>query len=362
MRGKGIIAAAAAALGSTALALLQPGLTGGVAPAWVGVAGAVGAVVATAAVFRLPAAREWSSLGTAAIARQVAGGAAGLAAAPLLVMANRYTDAPSASEALFLTTAGWAFVAAAGGALLERRAGRPVSLMAAVSALVGCAALVASWEFPSSFSPFVRFPREEAAFLVAGACWALYSVLMAREPAAAKRPAAWVAALTGLVVSVAALAFSGELARSEVPRLAAYAAASAVFVAGWLVLLRDVGLMRSAAALFAPPVLVTALSWAAAGTIAGGQPMLLGRTAAAAALAAVSAGVLAWPGPAAEVVQPVRRAVALGAAVLAGALAVAGLAADAVGASVSVPYAHLAPPTAEDGEFPGAGWTCKIVG
>ena len=51
-------------------------------------------------------------------------------------------------------------------------------MISAAIGLFGAAAVLANWERPSSFSPFVRYPTEDVAMLVAGAAWAAFSVLV----------------------------------------------------------------------------------------------------------------------------------------------------------------------------------------
>lgn len=336
MRFNGLIAVSAVVLGATVMALVQTTLVGSASAGAIAAATVLGALGGIAVVFGLPGRAEFAALGKGARVCAAVCGAAGLAAAPMLVMANRHTDAPSASEVLFFTTAAWGLIAVVASVIAGRPKDYAFQLAAAATALVATAALVASWEYPSSFSPFVKFPREELAMLLGGAGWAAFSLALVRSPEASRRAVAWVGVTAALAVSVvAALSGPGEpvsaLGAVAFP-LALYAAAAGVLVAGWCSVVTRWDVTRAGALLFLPPLVITAAS-AMAGSAAGGQPMLLGRVLAASVLAAVAVAALSVPAPPAST-WPWRRS-ALAAAAVALALAAAGLASETVKAAVA---------------------------
>lgn len=336
MRSTGLIAACAAVLAMTLMAVVQTTLVGRVSAGVIATVTALGGMAGIAATAGLPRRGEIAALGRNGTIAAALSGAAGLAVAPILVMANRHTDAPSAGEVIFFTTAAWALVTVLAGVAFSRPRGAGVLLVSAVTATVAVALLVASWEFPSSFSPFVKFPRQDAALLLAGAGWAAFSVGLARVPATSRRAAAWVGATAALAVAVvAALSAPATIASSFVSTgtsLALYAVSAGVLVAGWFSVVGRFGAVRAGATLFLPPVLITVVS-AAVGDAMGGQPMLLGRALAASALAVVAVAVLVVPTRGATARGWHRTALFGGALTLA--LAVAGLAVDTVWASVA---------------------------
>lgn len=170
-------------------------------------------------------------------------GAAGFGVAPWIVMANRYTDAPPGSEVVFFTTAAWgAMLAFALAVRSHERLSRSGGILLA---LAGAAAVVANWERPSSFSPFVRYPREELLMLLAGVLWVvLVLVLLRAARRKALAEAALRASLGGLTAAVvlAALALSGgTLAEADfsVPGLWAFGFAVAFATSGMLIVLKS---------------------------------------------------------------------------------------------------------------------------
>lgn len=227
-----VAAAAAAVFGTQAHQHSSPAALAAIA--------AIGAFVGVLIAVGLPSepaggVREWLPA--------VLAGAAGLAVAPWLVMANRYTDAPPGSEVMFLTTSAWgAMLALALAALSRERVSRAGG---ALLALAGAATLVANWERPSSFSLFVRFVREEALMLLAGVLWtALVLVLLRAARRGSLGTAALAAALGGLGgagVLAALAASAGAVAAPDftAPGAWGFGIATAFAVAGMLVALRS---------------------------------------------------------------------------------------------------------------------------
>ena len=134
----------------------------------------------------------------------------------------------------------------------------------AVAALAGAAGLLASWERPSSFSPFAKFPAREALMLLAGLMFAagllvlagLVRRLGARTTAVVALAGA---AAVGLVVAAIPLFTAGV---SPAPLLSTVylGVTTALFAVGLLLAVEDAGMSRASIALLGAPVAVTLLS------------------------------------------------------------------------------------------------------
>ena len=298
---------------------------------------ALGAFAGVAVVFGLPkerpgAVREWLP---AAIA-----GAGGFALAPWLVMANRYTDAPPGSEVVFLTTAAWGALLAVALAFGTRQ--RISRAGGAVLALAGAAALVANWERPSSFSPFVRFQREELLMLFAGVLFTGLVLVLVRAAARRTLPVtALVAAVGGVgggVALAAAGLATGSLARADfgVPGLAGYGISTGLAVAGMLMLLRSQKAEGIAVAyLLVPAGISTIIMLEQATGPLGPQPIVVGPALASIACGLAGAWITAVGGGSAVRVRRTPVAVAsAGAGALAVAAALVALARPAMRAAV----------------------------
>lgn len=273
-------------------------------------------------------------------------GAAGLALAPWIVMSNRYTDAPPGSEVLFFTVVMWgAMLAISLGAVSSERVSR---IGGTLLAAAGAAALLANWERPSSFSPLVRYAREELLMLVAGVLWVVLVLVLRRAAARG------VLASSALIASLGGLATAGALAAVGLARgtlsaadfggggPVAYGIAVGFAVAGMLVALRAGSAEAVAGAYLLVPAtvsLIVIIEWAV-GPL-GPQPMILpavygGAAATLAGLAVLWGGrrtagpCAAWRGRRA-VVRIVATVVALSAV----ALAVVAFALPAMTASVT---------------------------
>lgn len=174
---------------------------------------------------------------------QVLAGAGGFALAPWLVMVNRYTDAPPGSEVVFFSVASWGAMLAVAVALTSCE--RISRMGGALLALAGAAAVVANWERPSSFSPFVRYAREESFMLVAGALWVvLMLVLLAASRRKALSAAALRAGLGGIGAALVLAGFAladGSMSRADFggTGVTAFGIAVAFSTAGALVVLRS---------------------------------------------------------------------------------------------------------------------------
>lgn len=217
--------------------------------------------------------------------------------APALIVLNqRATDAPSGTETLFFTTAVWALL----GSLvaLGWRDERPVAAQVVAVALgvLGSAALLANWERPSSFSPFVKFPLPEAVMIAAGVLFVL-GLLMGKHAARilGARTSLWfgVAGATAVAILLALPSGFGELPtlQRHWPQLLIAGASLAALSIGLTSLVRVTGLARATAWLLVAPVALTMLSvverltvvygpnpiiWA--GVLGGGLLALIGLT------------------------------------------------------------------------------------
>lgn len=272
--------------------------------------------VATLAIVTLvtgvPRADEIREMRRPDIVKLVLAGTLGIFGSQYLVLANRYSDAPPGSEVIFFTTAAWGLLAVLAGFVVPPRPTLQ-QLIAGGIALAGAAAVLANWERPSSFSPFVRYPTEHLAMLGAGACWAAFGALIADlgrrfRMRAILPPAAAVAALVS--VGVALISPAGfELAsiRPEVwVQLLIASCAFAATVIAWAMLLPGAGVVASGAVLFLPAVTLTLLGvYERRVSAAGPSPLLWNAAAWASAVAVAGAlGVAALGTRAAATTAP----------------------------------------------------------
>jgi drug/metabolite transporter (DMT)-like permease len=238
--------------------------------ALVAIAVIVGSVVVLA-FSGLPSRKRFERVGSRDSIGAAAAGAVVFAIAPLAVLALRRTDAPSGSEVLFFTTAAWGALAVITASLGMRRPSL-MQLAGACAGLLGAATVVANWERPSSFSPFVKFPTLEVGMLLAGVAFAAGSRYILRLARAhGLRPVlswAWTGALaTSLLAGIIAVLarpsgasqLSGAISQLGV-QLAIAGLALGVFAATWTSSLAKLGLARTASALYLPPVLLTAVA------------------------------------------------------------------------------------------------------
>ncbi len=136
-------------------------------PVLVGVSAVVAfVIIAAAGGWRV--AEELRRLERSTLALALAGGALAFWAAPLLALTQRATSAPSGADSLFFTTTTWAVLVVLGAYLIGSERPALTGIAGAVCSAAGAAGLLASWEYPSSFSPFAKFPAREALMLLAG--------------------------------------------------------------------------------------------------------------------------------------------------------------------------------------------------
>ena len=191
------------------------------------------------------------------------GGALAFWAAPLLALSQRATDTPSGADTLFLASSvsGLAVVCAAYISRAERPG--PTAIAGAVASVAGAAGMLASWESPSSFSPFAKFPAREALMLLAAVLFAVGLLALAR---AIRRAGPQIATLGGLagaavVGLLGALPWAADAISSDRRALVwclYLGLSTALFALGLLRSVADVGLSRSSVALLGAPLAVMA--------------------------------------------------------------------------------------------------------
>lgn len=245
-----------------------------------------------------PRSRDLKALGIQRGALAFAAGVLGIALAPALVIANRYSDAPAGTVVAFWTLAGWGLLLVVASAALTRH---PVRASAALLAVVGCMGILGSWERPSSFSLLVRFPAEEAAFVIAGVAWAAFAVItgtLAREhsPRAVYSLAAAGGLLSALAWAIPAAGWDPVLLLPPADTLPAVIMAGLVTVLT-VHLTRKAGAHLPGTALLVTPALITTLLVVeqATGTF-GPRPIIVqeawwGAAVAAVGIAAVLVGM-----------------------------------------------------------------------
>ena len=228
----------------------------------------VGCIVAfgTAAVsFGMSAYRAARSTPRATLVMAAVGGALCLWAAPLVALMQRASDTPSGADTLFLTTTVWGLLCVVSSLAVRTERQAPTALAAAVAAAAGCAGLLASWENPSSFSPFAKFPAREALMVAAGVAFVVGSLMLARAARTAGYRVAALAA-TGGAAAIGLLAAApsmGPMMKSSGPALplgAYLGVAVAVFAIGWTEAIVEKGVAGASIGLFSAPLLVMALT------------------------------------------------------------------------------------------------------
>ena len=256
------------------------------------------AFLAAAALFGREALRTIRSAEKGFVLWAAIAGVLAFWAAPLLVLSQRASDAPSGADSLFFTTTAWGLICVlvASAVSLERPAVTAVA--GAVAALAGAAGLLASWERPSSFSPFAKFPAREALMLLAGLMFAagllvlagLVRRLGARTTAVVALAGA---AAVGLVVAAIPL-FSAGVSSAPLLSTVYLGVTTAIFAIGLLLAVEDAGMSRGSIALLGAPVVVTLLSLVERVTgVYGPNPMHVPGVAAG-ALALLAALVVVW--------------------------------------------------------------------
>jgi hypothetical protein len=222
-------------LGAVHIGLLSS-LAGLVPASLIAVAAAAGTAVAAVAVGWREV-RDVGRMGARGIALSASAGALACVGAPWIVALNRYTDAPPGSELIFFAWVLWGGLAllAAGLAAPGRRRSVAVLIAVGLVAVTGAAAVLASWERPSSFSPLVRYLPEELWMLLAGACFLGGGLLIARQTRAHGRARPLlVGGVAAAAVGTAVVVFGGG-ART-MSALSEYGGSLAVWAAAWALL------------------------------------------------------------------------------------------------------------------------------
>jgi hypothetical protein len=171
---------ALAVLGAAHIGLLAS--LAGLAPTPLIPVGAGAGALAVSVAVGWRGARDVCAMGRRGVVLSAAAGALSCVIAPWLVALNRYTDAPPGTELIYFAWVLWGALAvlAAAAARLRRPAALVSVLAIGVSAVTAAAAVLASWERPSSFSPLVRYVTEESWMLVAGVCFLGGGLLLTR--------------------------------------------------------------------------------------------------------------------------------------------------------------------------------------
>ena len=263
-----------------------------------------------------------------------AGGTLAFWAAPLLALSQRASDAPSGSESLFFTTSAWGLACVATAYAVRTERPPATALAGGIAAVAGAAGLLASWESPSSFSPFAKFPVREAIMLVAGLLFAAGALALAEAGRRAGPRLAVAAGLggataLGLLGAVLQLPSVSEIGQGVLYPCIYLGIALAVFALGWTHASSTVGVSRTAASLLGVPVLVMALAGIERMTaVYGPNPIAWSGALAGAGVLAAGVAVVWLAEPLAHV-EPARRSRSLGwawgLALVASALAVASL-------------------------------------
>jgi drug/metabolite transporter (DMT)-like permease len=263
----------------------------------VGASGLVAfALVASLGGWRV--AREFLTLERRTLYLALGGGALAFWAAPLLALTQRSSNAPSGADTLFFTTTLWAVLVVLGAYVVRGDRLALTGIAGAVCAAAGTAGLLASWEYPSSFSPFAKFPAREASMLVAGLLFAAGVLALAE---AARRMGVRYATTLGLGAA-ATLGVLASLPGLSVALAAGSAAwrpsvylgvAIALFAVSWTWLATQIGAARaSASMLLVPPAMTALVIYERATAVYGVVPFEMRGLAAGSAIAVVGVAVL----------------------------------------------------------------------
>lgn len=208
---------------------------------------------------------RWRELDGQTLWFALIGGALAFWAAPLIVLSQRASDAPSGADTLFLTTTVWGVLVVLGAYLVAGERPALTGAAGAVCSAAGAAGLLASWEYPSSFSPFAKFPVREALMLVAGLMFAVGVLALAE---AARRVGARCAAALGLgaaaalgvLTSLPSLPQAASAGASAWRPIVYLGVAVALFAVGWIWTATRAGVARTSVALMLVPSAMTALA------------------------------------------------------------------------------------------------------
>ncbi len=225
-------------------------------------------------------------------------GAVSFGAAPLLVLSQRASDAPSGTEVLLFTTSSWGLAVCVLALILARPPRSAAHVAASLLCGVGGLSVLANWERPSSLSPFVRFPVQHLTMLAAGAIFAVGAAVLVRCARTLGAPATASSASAGaLLLSLAALVATPSVDTASVSRTAdallVLAVAGALFTIGWVHTASRSGLEWASVSFSLVPVALTGLSFVERGlTVYGPNPILWRPAVTGVALASAGAAML----------------------------------------------------------------------
>jgi hypothetical protein len=269
----------------------------------------------------------------------VLGGVLCFWAAPLLALSQRASDAPSGADSLFMTTSVWGLAAVLTALAVPGRRPSMTVLAGAVASAAGTAGLLGSWESPSSFSPFAKFPGREGLMLVAAGVFGLglYALAVAIRRGGARSTAVLALAAAAIAGVLAAVPFLPAAIAQAAPLAGCVylGAFGALFALGTVHTIDSGGASRVAVALLGAPLAVMVFSLGEQfKAVYGPSPVAWrGALAGIAVLVAGGAAVLLGDGAVRpEAVRPKASSVPLALAAVAGALGVAQLATPALSA------------------------------
>ncbi len=263
------------------------------------IASTAGALLVAAAMSGF--ARPWSALRTrnrAAIGA-VAAGAAAFGLAPLIVLSQRASDAPTGTEVLLFTTSTWGLLVCGAAVLFARPPRSWSTLAASLTCGVGGLGVLANWERPSSLSPFVRFPVQHTWMVVAGVIFAVGALVLVRSARTLGPSISATLALVGaFAVAVSSATFAGPVDVAVLARtadvLAVLAVFGALFAVGWTHVSARAGLAWSSVSLSLVPIALTGLSFVERALTVYGPNPILWRPAGAGIAVALAATLALW--------------------------------------------------------------------
>lgn len=225
------------------------------------------------------------------------GGVACFWLAPLIVLTQRASDAPSGAVVLFHTTALWGVFAAFSWWVRRGPRATYLSAAGAIAAAVGAAGLLANWERPSSFSPFIKYLQPELLMLLAGLIFAAggYALVLAAQSLRTESlvvVSLVAAGLVGAVFAVPGFASAVPVLLRLSTEFILYGVATYAVAWGWGRSVTTFGVARSASALLVVPAATTLLSVLERSTgVYGPDPIQWGGAMPATVLCVAAAGL-----------------------------------------------------------------------
>lgn len=101
----------------------------------------------------------------------------GVTLAQYFIVARRFTDAPPGTDVIFILNLSPLFMLFLAGMFYFEELNFP-KVIGMITSTLGMVVILANWELPSTFSPFVRYFQEEKFLLAAAFCWAVFSILI----------------------------------------------------------------------------------------------------------------------------------------------------------------------------------------